>query len=135
VASGRYVFRFPKKLIDQPVTCELVSDYGLTFNILRANITPRSEGLMVLELSGDEDKLDAGVQHVEDLGVGVQPLANDVIRDEQVCTHCGACINVCPTNALALNHETFEVAFDPEQCVACELCVPVCPPRAMRVHF
>jgi ferredoxin len=133
--SRRVVLHFPKQLVDQPVVNHLVREYDLSFNILRANITPQEEGLMVLALEGDMQSLDAGLKYIDDLGVRVQPLSRDIQMNEEKCTQCGACIAVCPTDALSLDLETRLVTFDPEECVACELCVPVCPPRAMEVHF
>ena len=135
MASQRTVFHFPRQLIDQPIISRLVREYDLDFNILRANITPESEGLLVLELTGEEGKLRAGLEYVEGLGVQTQRLTQDVSRDETTCTHCGACVTICPVGALSVNRETQEVLFDADKCIACELCVPICPPRAMLVQF
>ena len=51
------------------------------------------------------------------------------------CTHCGACVVICPTGALALDPKTRMVDFHEDRCTACELCMLTCPPRAMEVHF
>ena len=72
---------------------------------------------------------------MREIGVRVQPLEKDIVRNEEKCTQCGACVTICPTNALAIDLETREVSFDSDRCIACELCVPVCPPRAMEVAF
>ncbi len=135
MSERRIVLRFPTELIDQPVISTMLERHELRFNILRAHITPDEEGLMVLGLEGTEQDLDGAMQWMRDQGVGVQPLERDVVRDEEKCTHCGACINICPTGALSMDVETREVSFDPDKCVACGLCVPVCPPRAMSVSF
>jgi len=135
VASCRVVLHFPRNLIDQPVICRLVQEYGLEFNILRADITPHQEGLMVLELSGPEENLQQGLEYARTLGLKIQPLSQDVVRDEEKCTHCGACVTICPVGALSMDPETYEVKFEHEKCIACALCVPACPPRAMLVKF
>jgi len=129
------VLHFPTELIDKPVISTMLERYRLRFNILRAHITPDEEGLMVLGLEGSPQDIADALQWMTEQGVRVQPLERDVVRDEEACTHCGACINICPTGALAMNTETREVGFDAEHCVACGLCVPVCPPRAMSVTF
>ena len=131
----RVVLRYPRHLIDVPVVSHLVKNYNLELNILRANITPQSEGLMVVGLEGSEENLRQGLAWVRDQGVAVQPLERDVVRDEDKCTQCGACITICPTDALYRDPQTQEVFFDSDRCIACELCVPACPPRAMRVEF
>lgn len=134
MASNRFVIHFPKHLIDQPIIYRLAKEYDLVFNILLARITPNEEGLMVAELSGEDEKFNAGIKYLQDQGVTIQPLSRDVSRDEKRCTQCGACITICPTGALsAPDRRTMEVIFDVEKCVACSLCVPACPPRAMRI--
>jgi len=135
MAESRVVLHFPKKLLDQPVTSTAVRQFDLDFNILRADITPDQEGLMVLGLVGDPARIEGAVQWMREQGVRVQPLEQDVTRDDDLCTDCGACIVVCPTSALAMDGRTREVGFDADKCVACGICVPVCPPRAMSIHF
>lgn len=131
----RLVLRFPQTLIDEPIISETIKTYNLDFNILRASITPDREGLMVLGLTGEDRQVDAAVKNLKKRGVIVQPLARGVVRNEQRCTDCGACITACPTAALYLDAETREVIFDSDKCIACELCVPRCPPRAMELTF
>lgn len=135
MVKKRLVLIFPHKLLDKPIVYRLVKDYDLVFNILQARITPKEEGLMVMELSGKKEDYAAGVRYLHDKGVKIQPLSKDVTRDEKICTHCGACVSVCPTNALVINKKTMMVDFDPSKCIACELCVKACPPRAMIVKF
>ncbi len=135
MAERRIVLHFPKELLDQPVISTTVSRYDVGFNILRANITQDQEGLMVLGLQGELGEIESAIEFMRDQGVRVQPLDQDVVRDDEVCTDCGACIVVCPTGALSMDLESREVNFDAEKCVACGICVPVCPPRAMSIHF
>ena len=135
MVSKRIVLTFPHKLLDQPIVYKLVKEYDLVFNILQAKITPKEEGLMVLELKGKKENYAEGVKYLTGLGVKIQPLSQDVTRDDARCTHCGACISVCPTEALYIEKSTMKVIFDPEKCIACELCVRACPPRAMVVKF
>jgi L-aspartate semialdehyde sulfurtransferase ferredoxin len=95
---------------------------------------PNEEGLMVAELGGEEDNYNAGIKYLVEKGVDIQPLSEDVCRDEKKCNQCSACVSICPTGALAISvRKTMEVLFDVEKCVACSLCVPICPPRAMNV--
>ena len=135
MVSRRIVLRFPPRLVDQPIVYNLARHYELEFNILRASVTPNEEGLLVLEIKGEEDACRDGVAYLEDVGVRVQPLSQNVVRNEARCTHCGACVVVCPSGALALDGDTMKVLFDNEKCIACEFCVRACPPRAMEVHF
>ncbi|MBN2025592.1 MAG: 4Fe-4S binding protein [Actinobacteria bacterium] len=131
----KIVLHFPHEQVDKPIVSKLVRDFGLDFNILKASITPREEGLLVLEITGKEKDYERGMAYIESCGVSVQPLSQDIRRNELKCTHCGACVAVCPTDALYVDRDSMEVVFNNEECVACELCVKVCPPRAMEIHY
>ena len=133
--SKRIVLKFPHKLVDQPIVYKLVKDFDLEFNILKAYVTPREEGLMVLELKGEGANLDKALKYVKSIGVTVQPLSKDIKRNESKCTHCGACVPICPTGALVTDPLTRKVLFYDTKCIACELCIKACPPRAMELHF
>jgi ferredoxin len=133
--AKRIVLRFPKRVVDRAIVCRLAKDYDLDFNILKAQITPEEEGLLVLELSGEQGEYDRGIRYLTDTGVRIQSLSQDVLRNEEKCTHCGACITICPSGAFELDPITRKVAFYNEKCVACGLCIKACPPRAMEVHF
>ena len=133
--SKRIVLHFPKRLVDRPIVSLLVKDYGLDFNILKASVTPDEEGLMVMELSGKQEDFDNGIRYLAEAGVKMQSLSQNVTRNEERCTYCGACITICPTGAFELEPVSRRVTFDNEKCLACELCIKACPPRAMELHF
>lgn len=135
MVSKRIVLHFPHRLVDQPIIYKLVKEFDLKFNILKAYVTQQEEGLMVLELSGKEDNFNKAVAYLESSGVKIQPLSQDVIRNELKCTDCGVCVPICPTGALAIDPITRKVHFYDNKCIACELCVKICPTRAMEVHF
>ncbi len=101
--SKRIVLKFPKEKIDQPIVYRLIKDYGLSFNILRANIMPDDEGLMVLELTGEEAEIKKGLDYLKKQGVNVQPLEKDIVVNWDKCTQCGACVAQCPVGALYIN--------------------------------
>ena len=127
--------RFPKEIVDEPITVNLVRDFDLSFSILKATIYPRKEGFMVLELSGHRNDFKKGIRYLKNLGVKVEDIGQDIKRDDEKCFQCGACTAVCPTGALHIKRPEMEVLFDKEKCSACELCVAACMARAMRVKF
>ena len=110
--SRRIVLHFPPNITGQPVVYRLVKDFALTFNILKSSVSPGEEGLLVMELSGEEKSYDKGIKYLTEAGVEIQSLSQDVVRDEFRCTHCGACITICPTEAFSLEPRTREVLFD-----------------------
>jgi len=131
----RVVLHFPTRLVDQPIIYKLVKDYDLVLNVLKASVMPNEEGRMVLELSGTRENYDKGIKFLQSAGVNIQSLGQDIIRNDERCTHCGVCVVVCPSSALTVDHKTRMVKFDSAECTACELCVLACPPRAMEVYL
>ncbi|RLC20504.1 MAG: (Fe-S)-binding protein [Deltaproteobacteria bacterium] len=127
--------RFPRKVVNKPITADLIRNFDLTFNILKATIYPRKEGFMVLQLSGHRKNFQKGLRYLKSLGIKVESIGQDIRRDDDRCFQCGACTAVCPTGALYIVRPQMEVVFDRDRCSACELCVSACPARAMKVNF
>ncbi len=135
MVERKYILRFSKDIWNKPLTCRLAKDFNLSFNILKANVLPRQESFLVLDIIGDEDELKKGIEYLKDCGVVVEYMEQDIQRDDEKCVHCGVCTSVCPTNALKMDRNLFKVIFDPSLCTACELCVKACPHRAMSIYI
>jgi ferredoxin len=133
--SRRVVLHFPSKVVDQPIISNLIKHYDLTFNIIKASIIPDQEGYVILDLSGDAAKYDAGIRYLTANGVKAEPLSQNVLRNEERCTHCGACVTFCPVGAFQLDPATRRINFNNDLCIACGLCIPACPPRAMEFRL
>jgi len=133
--SKRIVLHFPQRLVDKPIVYRLIKDYNLEFNILKAYVTPQEEGLMVLELKGQDAEYEKGMEYLSSSGVKIQPLSEDIVRNSAKCTDCGVCVTVCPAQALVVDPVTRKVIFHEDKCIACELCIKICPTHAMEVHF
>jgi L-aspartate semialdehyde sulfurtransferase ferredoxin len=133
--SKKIVIRYTPDIVQQPVIYQLVKQYNLVFNILKARIFPRREGVIVLELSGSKDDFDLGIRFLKEMGLKVEPLSKSVSQNIDQCVHCGACTAFCPTGALAFEKQSQKVLFDAEKCNGCELCVSACPVRAMEINL
>ncbi len=131
----KIVLHFPHESIDQPIVYHLVKDYDLELNILKAEINPKEEGVMVLELTGDDESYKKGIDYLRSVGLKVQLLSQDVSMDEDKCVDCTICVPLCPTQALVKDPETAQVSFIKEKCIACGICVPACPYGAMKIQF
>jgi ferredoxin len=129
------LLRFPKEIVNEAIAVNLVRKYDLSFNILKATIYPRKEGMVVMELSGNRKNYNSGIRYLKNLGVKVENIGEDIRRNEEKCYHCGLCTAVCPTGAMYIERPAMTVAFDKDKCSACEMCVIICPPKAMEVNF
>ena len=133
MGKKRVVLTFPHELLDKPITYHLIKDYDLVVNLLRVKITPKEEGVMVIEIEGDDDRLEEGVTYLKKTGITIDSLIEDIKWDENKCTHCTECVTVCPTNAFILDRKLMKITFDKDKCIACGLCVSICPYRAMEI--
>jgi ferredoxin len=130
-----YVLRFPKDTSEQPFIYQLVKLYDIESNILKADILPHREGMMILGLKGSKNNVKAGLEYLQSFGVRVERLAASIRRDDEKCFQCGACTGICPSGALTIRRPEMAVIFDPNKCTGCGQCVTICPVRAMDVSL
>ncbi len=132
--SKKIMLKFPKEISDKPFASDLSRKFDLIFNIMSAQIFPRKEGHLIIELIGDEENFESGINYLKDNGVEIQFIEDSIIRDEQKCYHCGFCLPVCPTKALIIeDRTTMKVELHKENCIACGYCVKVCPVKAIEL--
>jgi len=129
--SVKIGLKFPPIKADKPVITRLV-ECNLTFNILKASISPGNKGTAILEITGTEENIQRGMDSLKNEGVNVKVYTDSVIHYEEQCMHCGACTSVCPTGALVMNQDTWELEFQMDKCVLCGHCVRACPARAIK---
>lgn len=56
-----------------------------------------------------------------------------IMFKEANCTHCGACIDVCPVTIHTMSPEGKHTVRRDVDCIGCGRCVEVCPARALTV--
>ncbi len=125
---------FSPDVVRRPMMYNLAKQFDLTFNILKARISPREEGHMILELSGKEEDYKKGVSYLQEHGISIRDVAQSITRDEESCTHCGLCTALCLAGALCLDRVDRIILFDSNKCTACGMCTRVCPVGAMHAE-
>ena len=131
----KVVLNFPDTMVEKPIVYELIKDYNLMINILRANINPKRQGRIVAEISGEKEDYQAGLEFLSSHAVQVLPLEQQIVWLEERCTQCGACSVICPAGALVLERPEMNVRFRGEKCIICEHCIVACPSRAMELRY
>jgi ABC-type methionine transport system ATPase subunit len=69
---------FTGKLVEEPILWQLSQTFDLVFNIRQADFS-EGTGWIMAELEGDPQRLENGIQWLEDRGVQVAPIEQDVV--------------------------------------------------------
>lgn len=70
---------FPQRLIKEPIIYRVSKEYDVIPNIRRAKVT-EDVGEVVLELEGEDDRLEQSVRYLENVGVKVEPATGDLLE-------------------------------------------------------
>ena len=79
MAKRRVKFTFPTHLVTHSIIYELGHRHQVVTNIRRADVR-ENMGWVVLELEGEEEEIENGIQWVKSQGVRVDPVSGDVIE-------------------------------------------------------
>lgn len=53
--------------------------------------------------------------------------------DRSLCNYCGACVGMCPTDAIFMDDTVIEIHED--KCIKCTFCVVGCPTGAISAEW
>ncbi len=115
-------------IVRHPLIASVILETSTLLNIERASIDAVSGEIVIDVLP---EKCNEVKEAFERRGVKVVPLEIPVIRDENECVHCGACVSVCPTGTFRF--EDWKVMADAGKCIQCGACVSGCPQRALKL--
>jgi L-aspartate semialdehyde sulfurtransferase ferredoxin len=121
--------KFSPSIVSKPVISDLIKSYDVSFNILRADITPKG-GKMLIEIRGSE--AEKGIEYMEKEGIQLTPIKKVVKKDEEKCVDCGECISLCPVEAITINPDWI-VELDDQKCIGCGFCTSSCPTKAITI--
>lgn len=74
----RVKFTFESEMVKEPIIYRLGHDFHIVTNIRRADVREKL-GWVVLELDGEKEEIERGLQWVSSTGVRVDPVGGDVI--------------------------------------------------------
>lgn len=124
------LLKFSKEIVDRPITSQVILEQGAPVNILSAHIDQEG-GEILADIPSEQ--ANGLIKAFRDRGVTVE-VRKLIEVDKDECFDCGACLSLCPVNAITLQ-EDLSVVFDGEKCLGatCGLCVDACPARAIRL--
>jgi NAD-dependent dihydropyrimidine dehydrogenase PreA subunit len=121
---------FSRKGGREPVIARTVKETGVLINVERANIDSMAGEVLI-------DVPDADVEIVSNrmrsAGVEVRILDRSIVRDEDECIDCGACISICPQDVFSFDDE-WRLRLEAPKCVLCGKCVIACPHGALSLE-
>lgn len=79
MSSVRLFLSFPEHLVDKPIIYEAVREFDVVPNIRRANVEAHS-GWVILEMSGDDDRVESAINYFREVGVSVNRMEGDVLE-------------------------------------------------------
>jgi len=126
----RILLRFSEKIVEQPITAQVILEHGVPISIVAAHIDSQGGEILAEVPSTHVERV---IDAFREKGVTVT-IPKLIAVDTEKCFDCGACFSLCPVSAIAFK-EDFSVVFDEEKCVGspCGLCVDACPARAIRL--
>lgn len=126
----RILLKFSEKLVEQPITAQVILEHGIPVNIISGHIDSQG-GEILAEIPST--RFEKVVNAFREKGVTVT-IPELIEVDSEKCIACGACISICPVNTMAFA-EDFSVVFNKEKCIGstCGTCVEACPVRAIKL--
>jgi len=115
-------FGLIKKVDDYSKVINVILEQHISVNILKFS-TGRSGINLLLDIP--EDKINSITEALQKNDIIVNKKGRVIIEIEK-CIDCGACVSLCPTDALHMDEkELFEYSL--EKCIGCLICIDACP--------
>lgn len=73
----RVQLNYPLDIVKEPILYRLVMDFGIIPSIRIANIDVRTGGFLFLDLTGEKESLERGLQWLTDQGITVSAIGQD----------------------------------------------------------
>lgn len=121
--------KFSPQVIRQPVLAETILETGAKIDIELARVDGSSGEIVI---SVPDESCRSIVSVLRRKKVDVTKLGEAIAKDEENCVHCGACVSVCPVDAISYEHD-WRVRIDKAACVQCGTCVHACPVGVIRL--
>ncbi|MBD3196442.1 MAG: 4Fe-4S dicluster domain-containing protein [Candidatus Lokiarchaeota archaeon] len=100
--------------------------HDVSLNILKFSTS--SGGINIL-LDLPEEKIKEITESLKSNDVQINRKGR-ISYDQEKCLFCGACISLCPTEALRYKDDD-SIEFSEGDCIGCLLCVDACPTNAI----
>jgi len=115
-------FGLIKKVDDYSKVINVILEQHISVNILKFS-TGQSGINLLLDIP--EDKINSITEALQKNDIIVNKKGR-VIIEIDLCIDCGACISLCPTDALHMDEKEL-LEYSLEACIGCLICIDACP--------
>ena len=129
--TKKVLLKYSAEKAGEPILASIIKETGTLVNILHAEFSAEG-GEILLAIDAPEAEVNRVIELFEQKGIETKELKRAIQLDEEKCFDCGACLSLCPTEALRLTDD-YSIELDEDKCIYCEICVPSCPVRALKV--
>jgi NAD-dependent dihydropyrimidine dehydrogenase PreA subunit len=127
-----YEIIYPSKSSSEPVLSKVILETKAQVNILKADID-QDRGVMVINIIGSADDAKKVIKAFEKYGVKTRSIKKKITLDSGKCIDCGACISLCPVDALKFDGKN-NLYLQEDRCIQCKACVKACPMKALAIE-
>lgn len=115
-----------KQIDDYSKIINEILKHEITLNILKFSVG--SSGVTLL-LDVPEEKIKEITESLQKNDILVNRKGRIKV-DTEKCIDCGACVSLCPTDALKMDEE-LKLEYIQDKCIGCLLCIDSCPRYAL----
>lgn len=127
-----YEITYSAESSGEPVLSKVILETKALVNILKADIS-QDKGLMVINVIGSAEDARKVLKAFGRYNVKARLLEKKISLDGDKCIDCGACVGLCPVDALSLDKQ-MKLQLDENKCIQCKACVEACPVDALSIE-
>ncbi|MBW6470891.1 MAG: 4Fe-4S binding protein [Methanosarcinaceae archaeon] len=117
-------------IVVTPIIAEVILETRTLLNISQAHIDS-TKGEIIADVPNDEfNKIKAALTL---RGAKVTVMDKPILRNEDECVECGACVSVCPVKVFTFGKD-WSVNLDEGNCIQCGTCIEMCPHGALTLE-
>lgn len=120
----RILLSFSENIVEKPIISQIILELKVPINIITAHVDSKG-GEVLAEV--EDDALLKVIKKFRERGATVS-IPKLIEIDSEECVSCGACIALCPVEAITLEEDA-TVVFNQDKCLGstCSACVDACP--------
>ncbi len=125
----RILLNFSENIVEKPIISDIILELKVPINIITAHVDSKG-GEVLAEV--ENSLLKEVIRKFRERGATVS-IPKLIEIDSEECVSCGACITLCPVEAITMDGDA-SVVFNQEKCLGstCSACVDACPSRAIK---